>query len=158
MVLFFLLSMLMLPTKIEQWLKNNYCPQRLLLSGPNGLAVAFEIAKRYGAVDAKMLAQNIHTDTLILRDEGTSFKIGEDQSRDPNSARGLITWVSQKPVAKHRLIILENFERASREAPQALLKILEEPPPQALFLFTTQNHHRVHRDDSFPYDGCYFRK
>ena len=48
-----------------------------------------------------------------------------------------------KPTSPHRIIILENLERASHQAPQALLKLIEEPPPHSIFIFTTKNHHQL---------------
>jgi DNA polymerase III delta prime subunit len=38
---------------------------------------------------------------------------------------------------------LENLERATNSALNALLKVIEEPPPKALFVFTSQNHHQL---------------
>lgn len=140
----------MLPPKIQNWLNQDYCPQRILLSGAGGLVpTALEIASQRQGVAADILSNGGDGDVMVFRDEGRSFKIdySEAAKRDGQSqwenVRGMIWWISQKPVGKHRILILENLERASREAPQALLKILEEPPEKALFIFTTQNHWQI---------------
>ena len=118
-------------------------PQRLLLSGLNAKARALEIAAELNRTDPVKITAGIATDALFLEDLGESFKIGDEEKPEKNSARGLIKWINQTPLAPHRIVILENFERASREAPQALLKVLEEPPSRAQFIFTTQNHHQL---------------
>lgn len=131
------------PEKIDKWISKKAFPQRVLLSGKGNLIeVALEMAAKLQQESVTKIDSGIQTDTLVLRDEGESFKIGED-SEAGNSARGLIRWVSQKPVSPYRIVILENFERASRDSPQALLKILEEPPEKGIFIFTTQNHYQV---------------
>ncbi len=138
-----IISMTKLPQKVENWIKNNYCPQRLILSGNNTFQTALQIASKYQNIDINILEKGLSPDCLILKDEGISFKIGATDNPEKNSVRGLIKWISQKPLAPYRIVILENFERASRESPQALLKILEEPPTKAFFIFTTQNHYKT---------------
>ncbi len=131
------------PDKINRWLKNNYCPQRCLFSGVNTFELAVKLATQLNHCSEQNILRNAESDVLCLEDNGESFRIGDEHKPERNSARGLIHWVSQKPIAPHRIVILENFERASREAPQTLLKVLEEPPSKAIFLFTTKNHHQI---------------
>lgn len=138
-----------LPPKIQTWLNGTF-PQRVLLSGGDGgLDLATEIAAQLQGASVEKIRSGIHEDTIVFPDNGKSFKIDysdtakrEGQSEHEN-VRGMIKWISQKPINPYRIVILENVERASREAPQALLKILEEPPPQGVFLFTTKNHHQI---------------
>lgn len=131
-------------SKIEKWLSKDFFPQRVLLSGNGNLiSTAIEIAAKIQKSSVSSIESGICADTLIFRDEGISFKMGDKNNPPKESVRGLIKWISQKPIMPYRIIVLENFERLSREAPHAILKILEEPPPQAIFLFTTQNHHRI---------------
>ena len=124
--------------------KLEKIPQRLLLSGfGSSWNQALVIAAKLQECPEKTIEQGLHADTLCLKDDGQSFKIGNDQNPDRNTARGLVEWISQKPVSPHRIVILENIERATNTALQALLKILEEPPGRAQFIITTQNHHRL---------------
>lgn len=126
--------------KVERWLKYNTVPQRLLISGADGaFDLAVEMAAKLQGEPSSKLLSGISTDTLILRNEGT-FKIGDADNPAKDSVRGMIQWVNQKPVGNHRLVIIEDFERTGREANHALLKVLEEPPEKAQFLFTTRNH------------------
>lgn len=134
---------MIIPPKVQKWLDKGIFPQRVMLSGAVGvLDTALEVAAQLQNVSITEIEKGLHADTSIFRDDGTSFKIG-DNSDDYESVRGLIKWSNQKPTAPKRIIILENIERASREAPQALLKLIEEPPPSSVFLFTTRNHHQI---------------
>ena len=129
--------------KIEHW-SNNEFPRRLLLSGfGSSWELAVKIAAQMQGVEIETINAGIEADTLCLKDLGTSFKVGEDHNPDRDTARGLIEWVNQTPVKPRRIVILENIERASNTALQCLLKVLEEPPKNAQFLITTQNHHRL---------------
>ena len=139
-----------LPPKIQSWLDNNKFPQRVLLSGGDeGLEIAMKIAAQLQSTDVERIGSGIHEDTVVFRDNGKSFKIAysdtarKDGQSEFENVRGIVKWISQKPINPWRIVILENLERASREAPQALLKILEEPPPQGVFIFTTKNHHQI---------------
>jgi len=92
--------------------------------------------------DRTKILMGICPDTLVLRNDGT-LKIGDKDKPEKTSVRGLIRWVMKKPVKAHRIVIIEDFERTGRDANHALLKILEEPPPQAVLLFSTKNHHQI---------------
>ena len=130
--------------KIEKWLSSGIFPQRVLLSGGGDLlSLAIKIAAQLQVVDETKIKTGICADTLVFRDEGDSFKIGDREQPEKESVRGLIRWSSQKPIRPYRIVILENFERLSREAPHSILKILEEPPERVIFLFTTKNHHQI---------------
>ena len=130
--------------KIEKWLSNEVFPQRILLSGKGDLVTeAIMLAGQLQGVSTSKIEAGICSDVSVFRDMGESFKIGDRQNPAKDSIRGLIKWTVQKPLLKHRIVILENFERLSRDAPHAILKVLEEPPEKAIFIFTTQNHHRI---------------
>lgn len=114
--------------------------QRLLYCGGEsafGHLVALS-AQLQGVPEASIIA-GTHPDTLVLRDTGESFRIGEDEEESSGTVRGLIHWAHQKPAAPYRIALLQNLERASRESPHALLKLIEEPPSRCLLLFTTKN-------------------
>ena len=137
--------------KIQKWLDAGVCPQRVLLSGGgNNLETALAMAAQLQGVSAEKISSGIHSDTVVFRDLGKSFKIdwSESAKRDGQgeyeNVRGLIRWAHQKPSeGKYRIAILENFERVTRDAPHGLLKLIEEPPSQTIFLFTTRNHHQL---------------
>ncbi len=73
--------------------------------------------------------RNAHPDVLVIEPVGTSFTI--EQVRDLEAELPLTP--KEKPV---KIRILTDFELATREAQNALLKTLEEPPPHALLFLT----------------------
>jgi len=141
----------MIPPKIQKWLDAKVFPQRVILSGgSNSLDIALDIAKQLQQTELNKIEQGIHSDTLVFQDSGKSFKIDwsdtakKDGQGEYENVRGMIRWAYQKPSeGKYRIVILENFERVSNVAPHALLKLIEEPPINAIFIFTTRNHHQL---------------
>lgn len=130
--------------KINDWNENpTLIPQRLLLSGINVWELAVDLSAKLNKTNPERVKAEIETDILVIKNDGTSIKIGDKDKPERNTVRGLIKWLNQKPVSAFRIVILENLERASREALQSMLKIIEEPPSQARFIFTTQNHYQI---------------
>lgn len=72
--------------------------------------------------------KNSHPDTIVSRDEENS--IGIDEIRD------LIRRLNMSAQGKYKIFIAENIERMTEEAGNCLLKTLEEPPENTIFLFT----------------------
>jgi DNA polymerase III delta prime subunit len=133
-----------IPLKIEKWLARNYFPQRVLLSGDkNSWDIALNIASKLQKVSLEKIKNQTHFDSLVLADHDEKIKIGSLENPEKFTARGLKAWATQKPVAAYRLVLIENFERMTRESIQTCLKILEEPPAKTLFIFTTKNHHQL---------------
>ena len=80
----------MLPNKITTWLKHKTFPQRIILSGHNkNINLAIELASKLQNTTTEEIEKGIHLDTQIFRDNGQSFKLGED-SNDQASVRGMI--------------------------------------------------------------------
>jgi hypothetical protein len=137
--------------QINKWIQNDAFPQRVLISGGSeAMEIALETASQLQDASRAKIEKGIHLDTIVFRDKGKSFKIDwsdgakRDDQGEYENVRGMIRWAHQKPnEGKHRIIVLENFERVSREAPQAMLKLIEEPPMHVIFLFTTKNHHQL---------------
>ncbi len=76
----------------------------------------------------KIIAEN-HPDVIIFDDENTPLKI--ETIRDIQRA------VSLSPIeGTYHVVIFCNFERATTSAANALLKTLEEPPPNAIIMLT----------------------
>ncbi len=140
----------MLPANVQKWLDAGVFPQRILLSSADPMVdMAIEIASQLQAETPERIASGIHSDTMVFRDEGKSFKVDyseaakKDGQGEHENVRGMISWAHQKPTAPKRIIVLENLERVTSSAPHAMLKLIEEPPEKAVFLFTTKNHHAL---------------
>ncbi len=97
-----------------------------------------EIAWYCPCPSCERVAKGNHPDVLWLkRQEDTKgIKI--------ESVRRLLDWASLRPYESERKIaILEEAERLSEEAAQALLKTLEEPPPSTIFVLLTEDKAQV---------------
>ncbi len=140
----------MIPQKIQKWLDNDIFPQRILLSGNGDLGnLALHISSELQGCSVEEIEKGTQLDTIVFKDSGKSFKIAfsdsakKDGQGEYENVRGMIKWANQKPISPRRIIILENFDRVWREANHALLKLLEEPPDRAVFIFTTRNYHKI---------------
>ncbi len=133
----------MIPDKILNSLKKNKLPSRLILSGSGAnRKMACEIAGVLQNLAGELIEKGGSEDVIILRDEGESIKIGKAENPEFYSIRSVTKWVTQRPVKNNfRIVIVENFERAGNPAQNAVLKIIEEPPSRAIFIFTTKNYH-----------------
>lgn len=75
------------------------------------------------------IGQGLHPDVRVIDEEGSSIKI--DQIRALQSEAVLSPF-----EGRQRVYILCNFQKATMEAANCLLKTLEEPPPNVLLILT----------------------
>lgn len=74
------------------------------------------------------LEKKSHPDTIELEDDGESLKIG--------LIRDLIARLHMTGQSRYKILLIQNIGRLTEEAANCLLKILEEPPPGTIFIFT----------------------
>ena len=138
--------------RLRTQMQKENLPQRILFSGggSDALRLAIDLAATMQECPSERIEKDLHTDIVLFRDTGKSFKIDysdaakRDGQSEYENVRGLIQWAHRKPSeGRWRIVILENIERISRDAPHALLKLIEEPPAHAVFFFTTRNHHQM---------------
>lgn len=77
------------------------------------------------------ISKGAHSETIEFRDDGEQLGI------DP--IRELVFRLNLTPSAPYKIVIIERAERMTAEAANCLLKTLEEPPAQTLFILTTDN-------------------
>lgn len=77
------------------------------------------------------ISKGIHSETIEFRDDGE--QLGIEPIRD------LVFRLNLTPSSPYKIVIIERAERMTTEAANCLLKTLEEPPPQTLFILTTDN-------------------
>jgi len=78
------------------------------------------------------IQNDLHPDVVYAEPEGNFFTIGQ--------VRELQKEVNLKPFeAPRKFYILDDVHRMTAEAANALLKTLEEPPPQVVFILLTSN-------------------
>ena len=109
-----------------------------LFTGPPGsgrsnaaLAFAAALVCRTGGcnecTDCKTALTGSHADVELIRTEGLSIKIDE--------VRELITRASWSPaVGNYRVVVIEDADRLTESAANALLKAIEEPGLRTVWL------------------------
>ena len=128
-------------------LRKDRFPHALLLSGPPGVgkytmaveAIKYLFCEKRAACGVCRACQNVirntHPDLHILR---TETSIGIDELRNVRKE------VYESPYeAPLRAILIDGAEQMTREAANALLKTLEEPPPLNLFFLITSSEKDV---------------
>ncbi len=70
-----------------------------------------------------------HADTIEISDNGESIKIEE--------IRDIISRLNMSRNGAYRILLVQNVERMTLEAANAMLKTLEDPPGGVIFLLTT---------------------
>jgi DNA polymerase-3 subunit gamma/tau len=86
-------------------------------------------------VHCKSIAEDRHVDVIEM---DAASRTGVDDIRD------LTEGVRYRPVsARYKVYIIDEVHMLSKNAFNALLKTLEEPPPDVIFIFATTEVHRV---------------
>jgi DNA polymerase-3 subunit delta' len=82
----------------------------------------------------RQIERMVHPDLAVVEAERAGGQLKVDQ------IRGLQHGLSLAPYdAKYRIAILLRFEEANQQAANALLKTLEEPPPQVILILTAES-------------------
>jgi DNA polymerase III subunit delta' len=77
--------------------------------------------------DCHTVRAGTHPDVSVVAPEGLSYGV--------NEARQLVRSVSDSPVrGRWRVVIVEDADRLTEQAGNALLRAIEEPPPRAVFI------------------------
>jgi DNA polymerase-3 subunit delta' len=128
--------------ELEQDLAQNNLSHAYLVSGPQQVG-KFSVMKTLAKIlqcennfchvcqICHHIEKGYHPDTIELTDDGESIKI--DQIRE------LIMRLNTTTQSKYQVVLIQNVERMTLESSNALLKTLEDPPPNVIFLLTTSN-------------------
>ena len=107
------------------------------------LAVACRLLADQGDQSAALLAAGTHPDLLVVRrQQNSTGKLRQEIVID--QVRQLIEFMQLTPrIAKLRIAVIIPACRLNRSAANALLKILEEPPPPGRFLLAAEQPERL---------------
>lgn len=131
---------------LEDDLHSNNLAHAYLFSGPENVG-KYTVAKRFaeilqcqnggcGTCSACLeIHRGYHTDTLEI--------IGMEESIKIDAVREILARLYTKPQSKYKILLVKNIEKMTTEAANTLLKTLEEPPPQTVFLLTTSRLHEI---------------
>ena len=136
---------------LKKLVQTGHVPHALLFSGMAGVgktAVALEFAKLLNCLDPKdmdccdnctscrKLGAGHHPDLIWIKKDGASIKL--DQIRE------LKDRLHYRPFeGKWRVVLIHGAQDMREEAGNALLKLLEEPPKQNVFLLTVVEHQKL---------------
>ena len=103
--------------------------QSYLIVGPsNQRRIQTEILAKSLEIDLKKVSPDI----FIIAPQNQSISI--------NQVRDLKRHIFEKPVSsKYKFVIIEDAQKLTHEAQNALLKILEEPPESAIIVLEAKN-------------------
>jgi len=125
---------------LENSIQMNRLSHAYLFVGPKHIGktkVAREFVK-------KVLKSSGQVSKLHLKSHPDIYVISEDKIIKINQIRELRHRLNLKPVdSPYKICIIENAELMDKEAGNALLKTLEEPPGQAILILTAQNEKQL---------------
>lgn len=125
---------------LEYDIKSGNLSHAYLFAGPEQVG-KFTVAKNLAHIlqcpnnfchecpTCVQIEKGCHSDTIELKNDGESIKI--EQIRD------VISRLNMSPQSRYKIFLAESIERLTPEAANCLLKTLEEPTPQTIFIFTT---------------------
>ncbi|HLJ54991.1 MAG TPA: hypothetical protein VKT77_08110 [Chthonomonadaceae bacterium] len=146
---------------VRRALASGNLPGAYLIVGPDGVgksAVAASFARAAacltprsdpfdacGACDScHRAAQGAHPDIITIGPSGEQLQIWQLWSRPGRPPGAVSRTLSFAPViGRRRVYILEQADRLTESAANSLLKVLEEPPPYALFLLLAPHPARM---------------
>ncbi len=86
--------------------------------------------------ECKKVSKNIHPDMYFIRPERKEITIKQ--------IRDLKSYLRYRPIeGEYKFILIEDAERMNKEAANALLKDLEEPPEYVVYVLLTHNLTRI---------------
>lgn len=127
---------------LEQDVKSGNLAHAYLFVGPNQLG-KFTVAKQMANLlqcennfchqceVCKRIQKGVHSDTIVAPNDGEAVKI--------SFVRDLVARINMTTQSKYTIVLIEQIERLTSEAANALLKTLEEPPNNVIFIMTTEN-------------------
>lgn len=137
-------------TTLRNAIVSNRLSHAYIFSGPRGVGkttVARILAKAINCLSPKDFNPDNECDLCKEIIEGRSmnvFEIDGASNRGIDEIRNLRDAVRYAPArGKYKVYIVDEVHMLTKEAFNALLKTLEEPPPQVLFIFATTEIHKV---------------
>ena len=133
-------------SSLDENLAKNSVSHTTLLVGPRKIG-KFSILKRmaqflqsadeesYDCKTCRQIQEDAHIDTIVYKRDGNELGIKD--------FRRLKEVLHLSPQAKYKIVIIQDIERLSIPLLNAMLKILEEPPKNALFFLTCSDSEQV---------------
>ncbi len=137
-------------TTLRNAISQNRLSHAYLFSGPRGVGkttTARILAKAVNCKNPKDFNPDNECEICIEVTEGKSmdvFEIDGASNRGIEEIRNLRESVKYVPTKnKYKVYVIDEVHMLTKEAFNALLKTLEEPPPHVIFIFATTEVHKV---------------
>ncbi len=135
---------------LQNAIKNNRVAQAYIFSGMRGVGkttAARILAKALNCQQGPTPIPCNKCEFCLGINEDRSVDVLEidgASNRGIDEVRSLREGVKYKPIhSRYKVIIIDEVHMLTREAFNALLKTLEEPPPHTVFIFATTEFHKV---------------
>ena len=93
--------------------------------------------------DCRLALEDRHPNLAVLEPEGRDIRVG-DGSDDYGTARWLVARAYRTaPEPRRKMFRIEQADRLTEEAADVLLKVVEEPPPDTVFLLMSARPHEL---------------
>jgi DNA polymerase-3 subunit delta' len=132
--------------RLQTFLQNATLPHALIFSGIAGIGkrtVARTVAMALNCqnnpdcatpcghcLPCRQIISGSHPDVLLIEPQGNYLRIDQ--------IRKLLSTLALKPfTAQRRVVVIADAQEMNKEAANALLKVLEEPPPDTVLILTT---------------------
>ncbi|MGH2676135.1 MAG: ATP-binding protein [Actinomycetota bacterium] len=93
--------------------------------------------------DCRLTLEDRHPNLVLVEPEGRDIRVGEGADED-GTARWLVARANLTAPERNRKVFrVEQADRMTEEAADVLLKALEEPPPDTVFLLSSARPHEV---------------
>jgi len=125
---------------LKNAIRNNRLSHAYMFCGPRGVGkttMARVLARAVNEVDADIDGESLgRTLNIVEMDAASNRKI-----EDVRSLKEVIRVPPQN--GKYKIFIIDEVHMLTKEAFNALLKTLEEPPSHAIFIFATTEPHKI---------------
>ena len=123
---------------LKNSIKENKIPSAILFCGPKGVGKT---------TCARIYAREINKEFIQLENYDYAFNIFEldaASNRKIDDIRDLLEKVKIPPqLGKYRVYIIDEVHMLTKEAENAFLKTLEEPPPHIVFILATTEKNKI---------------
>ena len=134
-------------SRLKGMVKTGKVPQAIMFTGPSGTGKT---------TLARMLARYLNCDKKTACGKCSNCQLGDKhpdikevnaaEARGIDEVRRIISEAKYKPqFGKYRFVIVDEFQQATPQAAQALLKPLEEPPANTIYIICTMEPDKVHQ-------------
>lgn len=125
---------------LKNAIKQNRISHAYMFCGPRGVGkttMARVLARTLNKIDASVDGESLSQTLNVVEIDAAS----NNKVEDVHHLREVVRVPPQS--GKYKVFIIDEVHMLSKQAFNALLKTLEEPPPHAIFIFATTEPHKV---------------